>query len=58
MYTRTAAKARHQYDTNEIIDCHVYTRDLNQDNVPHVDKPPQEQRYKEIMIAGVEYYDG
>jgi gamma-glutamylcyclotransferase (GGCT)/AIG2-like uncharacterized protein YtfP len=54
-YTRSRARAR-RYDTNEIIDCHVYTRNPNQDRGPHVDKPPM-QRYIEIMIAGAEHFE-
>lgn len=53
-YTRSPAKAR-RYDTNEIIDCYVYTRDPKQERGPHVDSPPM-QRYIEILISGAEHF--
>jgi predicted heme/steroid binding protein/gamma-glutamylcyclotransferase (GGCT)/AIG2-like uncharacterized protein YtfP len=53
-YRRTTAMAR-RYDTNELVECQVYTRDPNTERSPQVDKPPF-QRYKEIMIQGAEHF--
>jgi hypothetical protein len=44
-----------RYDTNELIECHVYTRSSDEERGPHLDKLPR-QRYIEIMISGAEHY--
>ena len=53
-YLRTAAKAK-RYESDELFDVFVYTREEGKERNLEVDKPPHE-RYMEILITGAQHF--